>query len=499
MWWPTQARSPRASAERALQLGAAGQQRRRAAPAAAAAPARSRASAAGPAARAGAHDRVVRARVDRAVVQQEQVGDAGEALQRVVVPVGDRLVGHVAARHARAASPASASSRWCSGEYGSITPRSRERGATASATRAPGRRGASTIGRSRVQAAPRLVAVPGRRTRRPRRRRATISANGLSSRCLRARRVATARSSSARQARWKPPMPLTATIAPAESASATAGAGRLGPASGADREPQPRAARPGRRSAARGSGGRAGPRTRPGSAAHIANAGHRGQRTVVRDAADDGEPRAAVGAVDERVAVAAVGRVEQLAQAVRAGRGVRRDAASGRPPRGDSRDGEARLPRRRRPARRARARSRASGGASARQPRQEASMPPASPSTSSSTPARRSTRTRPARVDEASPNTNGRKPTPWTVPSTGRTGPGVLKPAAGPPARATRSPAPPGCAGCAPSARRRRGRRAPRRRSGRRRSRRTPRWPARAGAPRPARRARSRPSPTWRA
>ena len=46
---------------------------------------------------------------------------------------------------------------------------------------------------------------------------------------------------------------------------------------------------------------------------------------VVGHAGDDREPRPAVRAVDERVAVAAVGRVAQLAQAVGAGRGVRRD------------------------------------------------------------------------------------------------------------------------------------------------------------------------------
>ena len=43
------------------------------------------------------------------------------------------------------------------------------------------------------------------------------------------------------------------------------------------------------------------------------------ERPVVGDAADDREARAAVGAVDERVAVAAVGGVEQLGQAVGAG------------------------------------------------------------------------------------------------------------------------------------------------------------------------------------
>ncbi len=45
---------------------------------------------------------------------------------------------------------------------------------------------------------------------------------------------------------------------------------------------------------------------------------HSGLRSVVGDVFDDGEARAAVGAVDEGVAVTAVGGVEELAQAVRA-------------------------------------------------------------------------------------------------------------------------------------------------------------------------------------
>src|SRR3954449_8372059 len=55
--------------------------------------------------------------------------------------------------------PASPSSRWCSGEYGSITPSSRAPGATAAATAAGSRRGASTI----------RGAGPPRRTPPPRR------------------------------------------------------------------------------------------------------------------------------------------------------------------------------------------------------------------------------------------------------------------------------------------------------------------------------------------
>ena len=52
---------------------------------------------------------------------------------------------------------------------------------------------------------------------------------------------------------------------------------------------------------------------------------HRGQRTVVRHAFDDGEARPAVGAVDERITVATVARVEQFAETVAAGGDVRRD------------------------------------------------------------------------------------------------------------------------------------------------------------------------------
>ena len=52
---------------------------------------------------------------------------------------------------------------------------------------------------------------------------------------------------------------------------------------------------------------------------------HGGLRAVVGETADDGEARAAVGAVDKRVMVPAVRRVEELAQAVIAGGDVGRD------------------------------------------------------------------------------------------------------------------------------------------------------------------------------
>ena len=46
-----------------------------------------------------AHDRVVCAGLDRAVVEQKHVREPSEPLERVLVAVGDRLVGHVRARH----------------------------------------------------------------------------------------------------------------------------------------------------------------------------------------------------------------------------------------------------------------------------------------------------------------------------------------------------------------------------------------------------------------
>ena len=78
--------------------------------------------------------------------------------------------------------------------------------------------------------------------------------------------------------------------------------------------------------------------------------GHRGQRAVVGDAADDRESRPAVRAVDERVAMAAVAGVEQLGQAVVARRRVGRDERARRVRRARCRRSRSR---RRRSARRA--------------------------------------------------------------------------------------------------------------------------------------------------
>ena len=171
-----------------------------------------------------------------------------------------------AARRRRRAAGGAAASR------GASRRARRERGATDGAT---GAAGAPRREHDRPRAPGQQRLLRRRRgppARAPRPGRGAISANGLSSRCLRARSAATARSSSARQARWKPPRPFTATIAPSRSA-ATAPR-RASPRRPAPRRRptsrEPRPARPGRRSAGRGSGGRAGPRTRRRHAAHIA-------------------------------------------------------------------------------------------------------------------------------------------------------------------------------------------------------------------------------------
>ena len=147
-------------------------------------------------------------------------------------------------------------------------------------------------------------------------------------------------------------------------------------------------------------------------------AGHRRARPVVGDAAHDREARAAVGAVDERVAVAAVGGVEQLAQAVVAGGGVGRDSAAGSPPRALARIAKPRSPVGGDVARRHRARPPRAAAPRAASRRRKPSTARRAPSTSTSTP-RSSLSTKPASSSSgASRYTNGRKPTPWTVPST---------------------------------------------------------------------------------
>ena len=103
MWGPTQAREPPGEAEGRLQLGAAGEDRP---PSPAARSAmlsgtypRERLIRSGAGRSSGSSERTTESSariVDRAVVEQERVGDRAEPLQRFVVAVGDRLVGDVA-------------------------------------------------------------------------------------------------------------------------------------------------------------------------------------------------------------------------------------------------------------------------------------------------------------------------------------------------------------------------------------------------------------------
>ncbi len=104
--------------------------------------------------------------------------------------------------------------------YGSITPRSPLPGARSSG-RLAARRGASTIGVGVLvsSALPSSLSTTVSSTIA---RSRAISANGLSLRTLRSRSSRTAAALRASHARWYPPSPLTATIRPAESASAQA-------------------------------------------------------------------------------------------------------------------------------------------------------------------------------------------------------------------------------------------------------------------------------------
>ena len=97
-------------------------------------------------------------------------------------------------------------------------------GATAPATGAPGRRASSTTGRRALASRDSPVSSTSHSSRAAA-RSATISANGLSSRCLRARSADAAASLPASTARWYPPSPLTATTWPPASSRAASARG----------------------------------------------------------------------------------------------------------------------------------------------------------------------------------------------------------------------------------------------------------------------------------
>ena len=231
--------------------------------------------------------------------------------------------------------PTPASSRWCSGEYGSSTPRSGKPG------RHPGRdaarrrvaaRSRSGARRRRAPRRPRRSARKGRSARRRGRRPSPRTA------CRRAPCGGAARppppSSVASTARWKPPMPLTATIAPARSA-ATAASSAASPSRRLAADPSVRAQRRRGPHAGQALGWAWKRRSRRVVVLRLAGrahgeAGHGRGRAVVRDRAHDRVAGAAVGAVGERVAVASVGRVVDLGEARRAGGGVDAHRRAGR-------------------------------------------------------------------------------------------------------------------------------------------------------------------------
>ena len=183
---------------------------------------------------------------------------------------------------------------------------------------------------------------------RPRQSRA-IRANGLSNRRLRARRRCTAAGSRASTARWKPPMPLMARMAPASSSARAAATWS-------------RSARP-ETSPVAASSSSCGPHTGTGIGLgvetpiagivvfRLAGPAHRegrhtGAGAIVGDGAHDREPGAAMGAVGEGVAIASAGRIADLGEAGGAGGGIGDHAG---PDRARAAGQDAKARRRRRP------------------------------------------------------------------------------------------------------------------------------------------------------
>ena len=324
MWWPTHARAPLAtqnvllsSAPHASSGRAVGHRQRQRVghePARAAqqqrAPARDR-----------AQHRVVRARVDRAVVEEHEVGDAREPRERVVVLVRDRLVGDVAARHHQRLAGV--------GEQQVVQRRVGQQHAE--------------VGRARRDRG------GDRRVGPARREHDRAVAAGQQRRLLVGQRDERARRGDvAHHHRERLVLAVLARPQRRDRRLARRQAGEVVAADALDRDDGALAQRRDRRAQrlVAVEVARQQPQRRPALRARVRlgveapvgrvlvlgraaraqlEAGHRRERPVVGDAAHDREARAAVRAVDERVAVAAVGGVEQLAQAVVARRGVGRD------------------------------------------------------------------------------------------------------------------------------------------------------------------------------
>ena len=259
--------------------------------------------------------RVVAARLDLAIVDQEEVGDAAEPLERLVVAIGDRLLGEVARGHhqgpvqlARAAGGGAACTAASGRPAGcAAPPRPRDRPARGART--------STIGRS-TEVSSRALRLRHVGDLRAAARSRTITANGFSSRRLRSRRRRTA----ARRGR------VAGQVEPAEPLDAR----RCGPArcggGGADRVRGTSARSPCDDEQAQRAG-RTRARVRLGVEAAVGDRvvlaltvrahgerRHRRGRAIVGNVAGDREARPAVGAVGERIAVAPIVRVEDLAR-----------------------------------------------------------------------------------------------------------------------------------------------------------------------------------------
>ena len=253
--------APARQAEGALELGAAGEhvapgrhrQREQARDGAARAAQRQRPAA------GDAQHRVVDARLDRPVVRDDEVGDRGEPLERVVVLVGDRLVGHVAARHHQRLAHV--------GEQQVMERAVREHHAELGRPRRHrprhrARRGAGaparSAGRARSAAPPRPAPAPPAPAPPPRRPPSARTASPRGACAPAAARPPPRRAP--RHARWYPPIPLTATIARPQRAQRR----RFVVSSACSQRGDPMLGRRrGRRWAGRGSGGSRGRRTRP--------------------------------------------------------------------------------------------------------------------------------------------------------------------------------------------------------------------------------------------
>ena len=232
---------------------------------------------------------------------EHRVGDAGRAGAGVVVAVGDRLVGDVPAgqhdrrgRPPRRAGGAAACRAAARRRRGCPAPRTARAGRRGRRRQQHDRRGAGTVS-SLLRDRSTSASVPAAA------RSAAITANGLSSRCLRARSAADGRLVGgvggqvvAAEAldRERPRRRRSS------SAARRSGPGRRAQRLATGRPSHERAAagrRPGSTPAGRGSAGRAGSAYSRGAVARTSGtAAIVVSGTVVRDAGDDREPGPAV-------------------------------------------------------------------------------------------------------------------------------------------------------------------------------------------------------------